>query len=101
MKNAYETMGDPRAGNKSPQGRADLLKSSGDWLRTRGGETDTPLEYFYGRTWLEKDATAFDTLQIRAAMAYGLTPLSLDMIDFKVGKPATDPALGSVSGCRE
>ena len=51
------------------------------------------MEYFYGRTWLEKDATAFDTLQIRAAMAYGITPLSLDMIEFKTGNPKTDEAL--------
>ena len=41
------------------------------------------------------NATAFDTLQIRAAMAYGLTPLSLEMMDFKVG--GDDPALKRVT----
>jgi len=44
---------------------------------------------------LEKDATAFDTLQIRAAMAYGLTPLGADMIEFRTGS-AGEAALGRV-----
>ena len=61
-------------------------------MRNALGNADTPMEYFYGRTWLEKDATAFDTLQIRAAMAYGLAPTGLDQIEFKTGS-ADDAAL--------
>ena len=89
MKNAYEHLGDPKPG-RHDLNLKDLFKHPADWMRTTLGNADTPTEYFYGRTWLEKDATAFDTLQIRAAMAYGLAPLGLDMIDFKTGNPKDD-----------
>lgn len=94
MKNAYEHLGEPKPGKPSHD-LGGLLKHPADWMRNALGNADTPMEYFYGRTWLEKDATAFDTLQIRAAMAYGLTPLSLEMIEFKTGS-ASDAALGRV-----
>lgn len=83
MKNAYDHLGEPKEGRDLDLGG--LLKHPADWMRTQLGNADTPTEYFYGRTWLEKNATAFDTLQIRAAMAYGIAPMGLDMIDFKTG----------------
>ncbi len=99
LKNAYDHLGEPKAGErKLGDGKLDLnlkdlFKNPADWMRDTLGNADTPTEYFYGRTWLEKNATAFDTLQIRAAMAYGITPQSLDMIEFKTGNPKTDEAL--------
>lgn len=95
MKNAYDHLGDPKEG-KHGLDLGNLVKHPADWMRTTLGNADTPTEYFYGRTWLEKDATAFDTLQIRAAMAYGLAPLGLDMIDFKTGNPK-DEALKRIT----
>jgi hypothetical protein len=84
LKNAYDHLGEPKKPNDGLN-LGGLLKHPADWLRNAIGNADTPMEYFYGRTFLEKNATAFDTLQIRAAMAYGLAPLSLEMIDFKTG----------------
>jgi hypothetical protein len=84
MKNAYDHLGDPKKPSHDLN-LGNLFKHPGEWMKNTLGNADTPTEYFYGRTWLEKDATAFDTLQIRAAMAYGLTPLSLDQIEFKTG----------------
>lgn len=67
-----------------------------DWLRHAVPEGNTPIESFYGRTWLEKGATAFDTLQIRAAMAYGISPLDPKMIEFTVADSKDDAAFGSI-----
>jgi uncharacterized protein (DUF362 family) len=68
IKNAYEGMS-----NDPLKVAAGTLHGSGDSLGN----------HIYGRTWLENDASAFDTLQVRAAMEYGLAPLSRDAIQLK------------------
>lgn len=94
LKNAYDNLGDPKPG-KQGLNLVGLLKSPYNWLKAAIGKANTLTEYFYGRTWLEKGATAFDTLQIRAAMAYGLSPTGADQIDYKSGS-ASDPALKAI-----
>ena len=94
MKNAYDHLGDPKPGSRPNHDLVNIMKNGVDWLKNKDNR-DTPMEYFYGRTLLEKNATAFDTLQIRAAMAYGITPLGIDQIKFTTGS-ATDPALGRI-----
>jgi uncharacterized protein (DUF362 family) len=94
LKNSYDHLGEPKDSGK----HFDLpgfIHNPVDWLKATLGNADTPTEYFYGRTWLEENATAFDTLQIRAAMAYGLTPLDPSMISIKTGDK-NDPALSRV-----
>jgi len=79
MKHAYEGMGvDERTTEKLHL--PSWLKGPADWLKTAIPGGDTPSEYFYGKTWLEDGATAFDTLQIRAGMAYGIVPTGMDQI---------------------
>ncbi|HYV48989.1 MAG TPA: DUF362 domain-containing protein [Myxococcaceae bacterium] len=79
MKHAYDGMGvDERTMEKLHL--PSWLKGPADWLKTAIPGGDTPSEYFYGKTWLEDGATAFDTLQIRALMAYGLAPTGMDGI---------------------
>jgi hypothetical protein len=79
MKHAYDGMGvDERTSEKLHL--PSWLKGPADWLKTAMPGGDTPSEYFYGKTWLEDGATAFDTLQIRALMAYGLAPTGMDGI---------------------
>ena len=94
MKNAYDHLGDPKPGQRPNDDLVNIVKNGVDWLKNKDNR-DTPMEYFYGRTWLEKNATAFDTLQIRAAMAYGITPLGLDQIKFTTGS-LNDAALGRI-----
>ncbi|HEY8208347.1 MAG TPA: DUF362 domain-containing protein [Myxococcaceae bacterium] len=93
MKHAYEGMGvDERTSEKLHL--PSWLKGAADWLKTAVPGGDTPSEYFYGKTWLEDGATAFDTLQIRAAMAYGLSPTGMEGIklqtDFRPGEKKDD-----------
>lgn len=92
LKNAYENLGQGKDSDKKFDLGKIFTTRPSDWMKN----SDTPTEYFYGRTWLEKDATAFDTLQIRAAMAYGIAPLRPDMIDFKTNDARNDPALGHI-----
>jgi hypothetical protein len=84
-----------------------LLKSGYERMDTRphalvagtfGAGEDTLGEYLHGRTWLEKDATAFDTLQVRAAMQYGLAPLNRESVVLYSGH--ADPALARVRTSR-
>ncbi len=82
MKDGYDQLGQPKPSSKSFD-LGDFFSSPTDWLKNTLGAADTPLESFYGKTWLENDATAFDTLQVRAAMAYGLAPLGKENIDLK------------------
>jgi len=79
MKNAYENMG---VDDRAPQGPKlpSWLKGAADWFKVALPGGDTPSEYFYGKTWLEDGATAFDTLQIRAAMSYGISPTGVEGI---------------------
>ncbi len=93
LKHAYEGMGvDERTSEKLHL--PSWLKGPADWLKTAIPGGDTPSEYFYGKTWLEDGATAFDTLQIRAAMAYGLSPTGMEGIklqaDLKPGQSKDD-----------
>src|SRR5439155_16285384 len=82
MKDSYDNLGQPKPSTKSFD-LAGLFKNPVDWLKNTVGGADTPLESFYGKTWLENGATAFDTLQVRAAMAYGIAPLGKENIDLK------------------
>jgi hypothetical protein len=97
LKTAYENLGAPPAGGGKRVDLPSLFKQKpSDWLRN----SDTPTEYFYGRTWLEQNATAFDTLKIRAAMAYGIAPLRPDMIAFKTDDAKNDRSLAHITGRR-
>ena len=83
MKDAYEKMGvDERTTNDLhlPSWLKDKVDKAADWFKVALPGGDTPSEYFYGKTWLEEGATAFDTLQIRAAMSYGISPTGAEGI---------------------
>lgn len=93
MKNAYEGMSVEEKTGKELK-LPDWMKKAADWINVAIPGGDTPSEYFYGRTWLENNATAFDTLQIRAAMAYGIAPTGMENISLKTslrpGENATE-----------
>ncbi|HVE84192.1 MAG TPA: DUF362 domain-containing protein [Myxococcales bacterium] len=79
MKHGYDSMGvDERTSAKLHL--PSWLKETADWFKVAVPGGDTPSEYFYGKTWLEDGATAFDTLQIRAGMAYGIAPTGVEGI---------------------
>ena len=80
MKNAYDAPGRAERTRQAPPAVAAGSRAPPTGSQTAIPNGDTPSEYFYGKTWLEKGATAFDTLQIRAAMAYGLSPTGMDGI---------------------
>lgn len=82
MKDKYDATPVPKPSDKVFD-LGTFLKDPGDWLKNASGAINTPVESLYGKTWLENGATAFDTLQVRAAMAYGIAPLGKENIDLK------------------
>jgi hypothetical protein len=100
LKNAYAQMGKP-SGDGLAAELPSWLQKPAEWIRVAMPGGDTPSEYFYGQTWLEKDATAFDTLQVRAAMAYGLAPTGPGQINLKTHLAPGEDASSLLSTVRE